>query len=180
MSPKGSPSARSKGSHKSSKLAGIDEDQKLEDEEAFRQAALRNWKPSPAFVFGEINEMSTAVPRDMKVFDLFFDLQTLSWQNWQSVFYFSADQSESRSQTAGKGNMSTVVLTEDVLRTQFLIQRLIHARRPLLLIGPTASGKTTLIRHYLKSQDNVNKMTHLELISCSLAATAARTQQYME
>lgn len=50
----------------------------------------------------------------------------------------------------------------------------------MLLIGPTASGKTCLLRHYLRTQDNVNKMTHLELVSCSLAATANRTQQFIE
>ena len=57
---------------------------------------------------------------------------------------------------------------------------MIHAKRPLLLIGPTASGKTTLLRHYLRSRDNVNKLSHLELISCSLAATAYKTQMYIE
>ena len=44
------------------------------------------------------------------------------------------------------------------MRMEFLVQRLLHAKRPILLFGPTASGKTTLLRHYLCTQDNVNKI----------------------
>ena len=42
----------------------------------------------------------------------------------------------------------------------------------MLFIGSTASGKTTILRHYLKQNDNANKMTHFELLSCSAAATS--------
>ena len=60
------------------------------------------------------------------------------------------------------------------------MQRLLHAKRPLLFMGPTGAGKTTLLRHFLQTQDNVNRMTHLELVSCSMAATSGKTMQYME
>lgn len=57
---------------------------------------------------------------------------------------------------------------------------MIHAKKPVLLIGESASGKTTFLRNFLRTQDNSNKMTHLELMSLSHAATAARTQSFIE
>lgn len=60
----------------------------------------------------------------MKSFDVFFDLPTLSWQSWKSVFYFNAEQknmSAGTTMTTGKAVLSTVVLTQDFTRTQFLL-----------------------------------------------------------
>jgi tRNA A37 threonylcarbamoyladenosine biosynthesis protein TsaE len=75
----------------------------------------------------------------------------------------------------GKGLMSGIVLTQDMVRMTFLLQRMFHAKRPILLMGSPASGKTTLLRHFLQTQDNINKMTNLELVSCSHAATSGNT-----
>ena len=115
----------------------------------------------------------------MDLFDIFFDVATESWQNWKAVFFYAADQ-KTKSKDLNRGLMTTMVKTQDFCRIEFFMQRLFHAKHPVMIIGPTGTGKTTLLRHYLRTHDNTNKMTHLEIISCSLAATASKTQTFIE
>lgn len=128
---------------------------------------------------GSISAMISDIPQEMSVFDIFFDVQTNSWQNWKSVFMFSQDVKK-KTRDLSREALSLIVKTQDFCRMEFLMQRMLHAKLPILFIGPTSSGKTTLLRHYLRTQDNENKLTHVDLISCSIASTAGRTQQYIE
>ena len=118
--------------------------------------------------------MTTDIPQEMSIFEIFFDITVNSWQSWRAVFMFSQEQKQ-RSKDMNRDALSIMVKTQDFCRIEFLMQRLIHSKHPVLLIGPTSTGKTTFLRYYLRTQDNMNKMTHLELISCSNVATAKKT-----
>jgi len=79
------------------------------------------------------------------VFDFNINLETMEWEAWApSVWNYPGPQVEfSR----------LIVPTESSTSTAFLIRALHSQRAPLLLIGASGTGKTTIVESYLDSLD---------------------------
>ena len=54
-----------------------------------------------------------------------------------------------------KNMLSTVCITQDLLRYNFLLDSLLPTKHSVMLIGRTSTGKSTILRNYLAQKDGV-------------------------
>ena len=76
--------------------------------------------------------------------------------------------------------LSCNVATQDLLRLNFLIDRMIESKKPLMLFGPTAQGKSITMRNYVEEHDGLNKAKRFQLIGASLLTTSKKLYTIME
>lgn len=48
----------------------------------------------------------------------------------------------------------------------FLVDRLLEIKKPLVLLGPTGQGKSTLLRQYVYEKDSPQKLKSYDLVGC--------------
>lgn len=78
--------------------------------------------------------MKKPLPAEGSVYDWVFDLGSATWKKWMDTVpaqAISPDTEFSR----------IVVTTTDVVRYSYLIQTCVEAHNPLLVVGPTGTGK---------------------------------------
>ncbi len=75
--------------------------------------------------------------------------------------------------------LSTVLIpTEDTIRYTFLVRMLTHHSFPVLLLGPTGTGKTSTLSTFLTSGLPKDEWETGQLV-LSATATAGQVQQYI-
>lgn len=88
------------------------------------------------FVMGQVDHMEVSLPPDINVFDLFFDTTTGKWQSWKSVYNHVIE--EKTNERARKNLLSVTVPTQDYCRIEFILDRFLEIKKPIMLMGPTA------------------------------------------
>ena len=58
--------------------------------------------------------------------------------------------------------------TQDYLRLDFLFDRLLEIKKPVLIFGPTAQGKSTFLRNYCFEKGKPEKNVSYDLYGCSV------------
>ena len=79
-----------------------------------------------------------------------------------------------------KNLLSVNVTTVDCLRIDFLMDRLLEIQRPVLLVGPTAQGKSSFIRNYVVEKDNPSKPMRYDLYGMSNCTTSNKLYLTLE
>jgi len=75
---------------------------------------------------------------DCSLFDVFFDRDNLSWVNWERTvpqFDIPVDG----------GYKQMIVPTMDSIRIKGVFNKLLKASYPVLVVGPTGTGKSVMI-----------------------------------
>ena len=91
-------------------------------------------------------------PSPSLFFDLFFDVQTNSFHKWSAVYcYLSEERSVGRPK---KNPLAVTVTTTDYLKVDYLFDRLLEVKKPVLILGPTGHGKSTFIRNYVYEKES--------------------------
>lgn len=67
--------------------------------------------------------------------------------------------------------LSCHVTTQDNLRIEFLFDRILEIKKPILIFGPTAQGKSTFMRNYVTENDNNTKVFNYDMMSFSNITT---------
>ena len=83
------------------------------------------YKPTIDFAEGSLIELTTDLPKEMKIYETFFDINIRAWQSWKQVFYHFQGKAKSVGGTKG---FSSIIVTQDFVRMQFLMQRLFHGK----------------------------------------------------
>ena len=130
------------------------------------------------FVIGQVDHMEASIPADMNVFDAFFDTHNYQYQSWKHVHNYYIE--EKLVERPKKSLLAVAIPTQDYLRVDYLMDRLLEIKKPVLLIGPTAQGKSTLIRNYIYEKDQPGKWRSYDLIGFSLHTTGQKLLTLME
>lgn len=91
-------------------------------------------------------------PKEGVCFDYYYNVETNEWVPW-STKVPSYDHLPIGNTYGDLPYSSIVVQTSDSVRLTFLVDLLVKKRRPALLVGGSGTGKTTLLKQYLKSMD---------------------------
>jgi hypothetical protein len=101
----------------------------------------------------------TPIPQSSNLFDIYFDLETNNWHEWESLKLNpnknQQDDAGLLDQTSVKRNGSAFtkfIPTIETIRLGYLVETHIVARNNLMLIGPTGCGKSWLSRDLLFKQ----------------------------
>ena len=128
------------------------------------------------FADGSLDGIKAFIPQTQNVFEIFFDIQSNQWQNWKSVFlYAHEDVSRLRSPYC-----NNIMVTQDALRTSFLIRNLNRIKKHILLIGFTATGKTAILRNFINGNEEPTKNAGFEYTSFSSAVNSERFRDIVE
>jgi dynein heavy chain len=85
-----------------------------------------------------MHKISNKFPGDGSLFDFFFDRDNLSWMDWQrTVTPFEIPKEDPYT--------SLSIPTQDSIRVKGLFNRLLKCSYPVLITGPTGTGKSVMI-----------------------------------
>jgi dynein heavy chain, axonemal len=93
-------------------------------------------------------------PRDGSVFDYAYDLDSHGWRPWMDLM-------PPQKLTDDMPFEDITVLTLDVVRYTYLINTLVQSHQPVLLVGPTGTGKSVYTKNYLASRLDKEKWTYM-------------------
>eukprot|EP01041_Mallomonas_annulata_P001785 gene1785-3464_t len=90
------------------------------------------------------------VPTQYTVFDYWYDANSNSFEQWSKSPFLSADMMEYNSSTP----MATVTVpTPETCSVTFWMKILVSMRRPVMLAGPSGTGKTQIVNGMLAESD---------------------------
>ncbi|XP_068007753.1 dynein axonemal heavy chain 9 [Melanerpes formicivorus] len=110
-------------------------------------------------------------PSQGTVFDYYIDPETKKFEPWSKLVpHFEFDPEMPL--------QACLVPTPETVRVQYLLERLLARRRPLLLVGSAGTGKTLLLQHSLGS---LHPQAHLlQKVSLNYYTTSAMLQGVLE
>ena len=115
-------------------------------------------------------------PKEGLCFDYFFDWKEQEWQSWSSCVPEYVPQSIGNNYGDTPFNAINIA-TCDTIRLRFLVDLLVNRQRPVLLVGGSGTGKTTLLKNYLKDLDE--NMIHT-CINMNYFTDSYKLQQQLE
>ncbi|GFH22696.1 uncharacterized protein HaLaN_20203, partial [Haematococcus lacustris] len=89
-----------------------------------------------------LGPLKRGLPPDASVYDWVYDLGRNAWRPWMDTVQPQVISPEAE-------YSQIIVTTLDVVRYSFLIATLVAAHQPLLLVGPTGTGKSSYIKAHL-------------------------------
>ncbi|DBA03213.1 TPA: hypothetical protein N0F65_003933 [Lagenidium giganteum] len=92
------------------------------------------------------------------VFDHFLHPSTLEWEKW------AFDVGENLLQRSGTNVASLIIPTADTTRSLYLMDHLHAFQIPIMLVGETGTGKSTLVRLFSDSLQGSDEMTFKRVI----------------
>ncbi|RXG59116.1 Dynein heavy chain 7, axonemal [Armadillidium vulgare] len=112
---------------------------------------------------------STLYPDNGKVYDYFFDGSSQKWISWSDMI------SEDRLNLPSGIKPSQVIIpTTDTVRQEYFIKSFLEHKIPLLLLGPTGTGKSSITSTFLA---NLPKEKYIvNVINFSAKSSASQTQ----
>ncbi|GLC77190.1 hypothetical protein PLESTF_001896200 [Pleodorina starrii] len=125
-----------------------------------------------SYVTGNACPVKTPMPADGSVYDWVYDSTTECWKVWmelRKVESISPDVDYS----------SIIVTTADVVRYNYLLERQVANHAPLLLVGPTGTGKSVYIKSFLSSKLDRSKWVHM-VFNFSAQTSANMTQDIID
>lgn len=104
------------------------------------------------FVIGQTDHLEADIPKDMNVFDIFFDVNSGAFASFKHVYNYIID--EKGYERPKKNLLAVTVSTTDLLRINFVLDRFVEIEKPVMLLGPTAQGKSVIMRNYVYEKDS--------------------------
>jgi len=94
----------------------------------------------------------TWVPKDLTIFDFYFDTKIMGFRPWSSIVEPYAPQ------TMGGDHSDTdfgqiFVETTSVVQMRYLLNILLQQRTPTMMVGLSGTGKSVIMKDFLASQD---------------------------
>ena len=123
----------------------------------------KDYVPTDTFVIGSFKRMSVELPTEDSIFEYFFDTISNRWQRWEAAYGFA---NEEKAERTAKNIFHLQITTIDTLRYNFVLERMNTVSQSLLLVGPTAVGKSWLFRNYIASNHN-SKHWKYKMLTCS-------------
>ena len=93
-------------------------------------------------------------PAAGSLYDYVYTLEHSAWKPWM-------DTAPPQTLAPDLEYQSITVLTLDVVRYTYLIDTIVRSRSPVLLVGPTGTGKSSYMRTYLAQQLDKAAWTHM-------------------
>ena len=91
-----------------------------------------------------VRELDSGIPSKLTVFDLWVDPKKLAWVSWE-------DRLTSFRPAPGTPFKSMLVSTPDSIRLNYVVSHLCKIGRSTLVIGPSGTGKSAVLRNMLSS-----------------------------
>ena len=112
---------------------------------------------------------SLLIPKTQSIYDFIYVRKNLmgTWTTWTSLI---------ESQALGNiiSRTEQIITTSETVRQTFFINKLVEMKKMVLLVGPTGTGKTSVIKSYLyrvpKDEYLINNLNF------SARTTASQTQ----
>jgi dynein heavy chain, axonemal len=122
--------------------------------------------PIPEVCGGKVDFV---IPDSGTVYDYFFVMKNKGeWRHWNDLLRNSEDK-------MSKNIRQMIVPTMDTVRTTYLIKYCVKYKRPLLVVGPTGTGKSVYIQNYLMNM--LDKETYMAFFVNFSAQTSANQVQ---
>ncbi|GIL46228.1 hypothetical protein Vafri_3260 [Volvox africanus] len=137
-----------------------------------RQFLCGNFGAYGAFVTGNACPVRKPMPADGSVYDWVYDTVTESWKGWMDL-----RKTEAISPDADYS--SIIVTTADVVRYSYLLELQVTNYVPLLLVGPTGTGKSVYIKSFLTSKLDRSAWVHM-VFNFSAQTSANMTQDIID
>ena len=109
-------------------------------------------------------------PNKGQIFDYMFSLETGELQLWDDMVPQYVPMGEHISEI--------IVPTADSQRVTFLVDMLVRRQKPVLLVGVAGTGKTTVLREYMETLDNM--AIQAATVNCNYYTDAMAMQRQME
>ena len=113
-------------------------------------------------------KLAKPMPKEASVFTYVYVLQSNSWKEW-------LDTVPAQKLDEGMEFQNITVQTEDVVRYTYLIDTYTKNHNPVLLVGPTGTGKSVYMKDYLMRQ--MDKSTWTSMIFGFSAQTSVNMTQ---
>lgn len=92
-------------------------------------------------------------PKEGLCFDYFYNLETNEFESWNTKVPKYVPSSIGNGPADTPFN-SIVISTNDSVRIRFLIETLVCRQRPAMLVGGSGTGKTTILKNFLRDLDD--------------------------
>ncbi|PNH05107.1 Dynein heavy chain 7, axonemal [Tetrabaena socialis] len=117
--------------------------------------------PYGNYVAGDACPVHKPMPSSGSVYDWVYDKATDSWQEWT--------QTRKAQPIKPDVDYSTIIVTTaDVVRYSHILQLQVSNHVPLLLVGPTGTGKSVYVKSFLAEKLDRSKWTHMDIIDGKL------------
>jgi len=103
------------------------------------------------------------LPTSGNVYDFVYDIQDNTWRNWMETVPLQKINKDAE-------YSEIMVTTMDVVRYCFFIDTLVANHKPLLLVGPTGTGKSVYVKAHLSQMDRTNWITMVFNFSAQTSA----------
>eukprot|EP00798_Chlamydomonas_sp_ICE-L_P021154 gene21154-28043_t len=117
---------------------------------------------------GSKPSLKKPIPQDGSVYDWVYHGPTNSWKLWM-------DTVASQNISSDAEYSQIIVTTVDVVRYTFMISTLVAHHMPLLLVGPTGTGKSVYIQNHLNK--GLDRKAWLSVVFNFSAQTSAKMTQ---
>lgn len=115
-------------------------------------------------------------PKEGLCFDYFYNTETNEFENWNSKVPKYVPNTIGNGPTDTPFN-SIVISTNDSVRIRFLVETLVSRQRPVLLVGGSGTGKTTILKNFLRDLDEDMLFS---MINMNYYTDSAKLQQQLE
>jgi dynein heavy chain len=120
----------------------------------------------------EMHKIPNKFPGDGSLYECFFDRDNLSWMDWsRTVATFEIPKEMPYT--------SLSIPTQDSIRVKGLFNRLLACNYPVLVTGPTGTGKSVMINQELKERYQNDEYAYIAL-AFSAQTTAQQTQNIID
>lgn len=124
---------------------------------------------SRRFIDIVMRDIEPMFPHSNTVYEYFVNTEKKEWDSWE--------QRINQIKPINKEFHEIIVPTVDTVRNRFLVEKLLNAEQPMLLVGESGVGKTILINQILMSLDS-NKLSFT--INFSAGTSSAGVQEIIE
>jgi dynein heavy chain len=102
------------------------------------------------FITGTARKVAVPFPEGKTVYDFMFNKDRAKWAPWTDLMDDSPPSPEAEF-------VQIIVPTADTVRYTFLMEALLTHGQPMLLVGPTGTGKSVYIKQFLTKGLDANK-----------------------
>uniref|UniRef100_H3HCG5 AAA+ ATPase domain-containing protein n=1 Tax=Phytophthora ramorum TaxID=164328 RepID=H3HCG5_PHYRM len=115
-------------------------------------------------------------PKEGLCFDYFYNLESGEFESWSTKVPKYAPGSIGNGPADTPFN-SIVISTNDSVRIRFLVETLVARQRPAMLVGGSGTGKTTILKNFLRELDDDMLFS---TINMNYYTDSAKLQQQLE
>jgi len=119
-----------------------------------------------------VRELDSGIPSKLTVFDLWVDPKKVAWVSWE-------DRLTSFRPPAGTAFKNMIVSTPETIRLNYIVSHLCKIGRSTLVIGPSGTGKSAVLRNMLSSNSE-NFLSKYILLSHSTSSRSLEDRVFSD